>query len=171
MALQGSLSNFAGGALILLFRPIKVGELIEAQGVIGHVKEIQMFTTQISTPHNKLAIVPNGALANGNIINFSRQGLIRADINISIANDQNIEKARKVILDTMQQHPKVLKSPQPTVNVSNIDGGAVKLDILPCCNPEDYWDVFYQLHEQFYNNLAAANIAGPIPHRVIINKA
>ena len=93
LALQGSLSNFAGGVLIMIFKPYKIGDLIEAQGVLGAVKEIEIFTTKLITPQNKLAIVPNGAMANGNIINYTAEGKMRVDTTIGIGYDEDIKKA------------------------------------------------------------------------------
>jgi len=170
MALQGSLANFAGGALILLFRPIKVGELIEAQGVTGHVKEIQMFTTILATPHNKMAVIPNGALANGNIINFSRLGSVRVDIDLPISGDQDIDKVRSAVVQVMQNNSKVLKTPAPTANINKIEGGITHFILLPYCTPEDYWDVFFGVQEDVKKALGHSNIALPMPHQVVIHK-
>ncbi len=170
MALQGSLANFAGGALILLFRPIKVGELIEAQGVTGHVKEIQMFTTILATPHNKMAIIPNGSLANGNIINYTRLGNVRVDIDLPIAGDQDIDTVRNTVLQVMSNHPKVLKTPAPSANINKIEGGITHFILLPYSNPEDYWDVFFGIQEDVKKALSHGNIALPMPHQVVIHK-
>lgn len=112
MALQGSLGNFAGGALILLFRPFKVGDLIEAQGNVGHVKEISLFTTHIVTGTNRLVIIPNGPLSNGNIINHSALGSVRVDFDIHISNKFAIEETRAVVMEVLNNHPSVLKRQQ-----------------------------------------------------------
>jgi len=117
LALQGSLSNFAGGVLIMIFKPYKIGDLIEAQGVLGAVKEIEIFTTKLITPQNKLAIVPNGAMANGNIINYTAEGKMRVDTTIGIGYNEDIKKAKEVLLGVLTSNPKVLKNPAPSVNV------------------------------------------------------
>ena len=98
MALQGSLSNFAGGVLIMIFKPYKIGDLIQTQGEIGVVKEIEIFTTKLTTPENKLAIIPNGAMANGNIVNFTAEGLMRVDLTIGVGYDEDIKKTKDVLL-------------------------------------------------------------------------
>jgi small conductance mechanosensitive channel len=112
LALQGTLANFAGGTLILLFKPYKVGDLIEAQGVLGVVKEIQIFTTVMLTPENKTAIIPNGAMANGNIINYSHDGKMRVDLTFGISYGEPLDKARKVLEEVMANDPLVLASNQ-----------------------------------------------------------
>ena len=124
LALQGTLANFAGGTLILLFKPYKVGDLVEAQGVLGVVKEIQIFTTVLLTPDNKTAIVPNGAMANGNITNYTREGSIRVDLTFGLNYASPLPKAREALMAVMQAHPLVLKSPAPSVNIAklNIEG-------------------------------------------------
>jgi small conductance mechanosensitive channel len=113
LALQGSLANFAGGVLIMIFKPFKVGDLIEAQGEIGSVKEIQIFVTKIVTPGNKLAIIPNGTLSNGNIVNYTEEGKLRVDLTIGVSYDADIKRTREVLLNAMTSNPKVLKDPAP----------------------------------------------------------
>ncbi|MCB0794340.1 MAG: mechanosensitive ion channel [Flavobacteriales bacterium] len=165
LALQGTLSNFAGGVLILLFRPYKVGDLIEAQGVLGNVKEIQLFTTVLLTPENKTAIVPNGAMANGNIINFTAEGRVRVDLTIGISYDSDVRKAREVLLKVMQDQPEVMKDPAPMVAVSNLNDSSVDLAVRPHCDPVHYWDVYFTTLEQGKLALDAAGITIPFPQR------
>ena len=118
LALQGSLANFAGGVLIILFKPFRVDDIINAQGEIGVVKDIQLFTTQIITPNNKRVIIPNGTLANGNIVNLSAEGTLRVDLTIGVGYNENIKQTKEVLMKVLTSHPKVLKDPLPTVNVS-----------------------------------------------------
>ncbi len=170
LALQGSLSNFAGGVLIMIFRPYKIGDVIEAQGVLGAVKEIEIFTTKLTTPENKLAIVPNGAMANGNIINYTAEGKIRVDITIGIGYDEDIKQAKDVLLEVLTSNPKVLKDPAPTVNVSNLGESSVDLAVRSFSTPGDYWDVYFATMENCKLALDAAGIEIPYPHAVEIQK-
>jgi small conductance mechanosensitive channel len=170
LALQGSLSNFAGGVLIMIFRPYKIGDLIEAQGVLGVVKEIEIFTTKLTTPQNKLAIVPNGAMANGNIINYTVEGMMRVDITIGIGYDENIKNAKEVLLGVLTSNPKIMEDPAPSVNVSQLGDSSVDLAVRPYCTPEDYWDVYFTTLENCKLALDDAGIEIPYPHAVEIQK-
>ncbi|TPN82335.1 mechanosensitive ion channel family protein [Aquimarina algicola] len=170
LALQGSLSNFAGGVLIIIFRPYKIGDLIEAQGVLGVVKEIEIFTTKIITPQNKLAIVPNGALANGNIINYTVEGKMRVDITIGIGYNEDMKQAKEILLKELVTNPLVLKDPQPSVNVSNLGESSVDLAVRPYCHPDHYWDVYFETLENCKLALDKAGIEIPYPHSVEIQK-
>ncbi len=170
LALQGSLSNFAGGVLIMIFKPYKIGDLIEAQGVLGVVKQIEIFTTKLSTPESKLAIVPNGAMANGNIINYTAQGMIRVDTVIGIGYDEDIKKAKEVLMEVLTSNPKVLKDPAPSVNVLELADSSVNFAVRPYATPEDYWDVYFATYEGCKLALDKAGIEIPYPHEVQINK-
>jgi len=170
LALQGSLSNFAGGVLIMIFKPYKIGDLIEAQGVIGVIKEIQIFTTKLVTPQNKLAIVPNGAMANGNIINYTEEGKIRVDTVVGVGYGEDIKKAKEVLLAVLTANPKVLKDPAPSVNVSELADSSVNFAVRPFCKPQDYWDVYFGTLEDCKLALDKAGIEIPYPHRVQIQK-
>lgn len=161
LALQGTLANFAGGTLILLFKPYKVGDLIEAQGVLGEVKEIQIFTTVVLTPDNKTAILPNGALANGNIINYTREGSIRVDLTFGIAHSAPVAQVRELLLEVMRAHPKVLRSPEPSVNVARITLEGAELAVRPYCAQPDYWTVYFDIYEQGLAALQKAGVEGP----------
>ena len=129
LALQGSLANFAGGVLLIIFKPFKIGDLIEAQGVTGVVKEIEIFTTKLTTPDNKLAIVPNGAMGNGNIVNYTAEGKIRVDTIVGIGYDEDIKKAKNVLMEVLTSNPKVLQDPAPSVNVANLGDSSVDLAV------------------------------------------
>ncbi|TLF44059.1 mechanosensitive ion channel family protein [Maribacter aurantiacus] len=170
LALQGSLSNFAGGVLIMIFKPYKIGDLIEAQGVLGSVKEIEIFTTKLITPQNKLAIVPNGALANGNIINYTAEGKMRVDTVVGVDYGSNIKKTKEVLLEMLKANPKVLDDPAPSVNVEELADSSVNLAVRPYCKPEDYWDVYFATIEGTKEALDKAGIEIPYPHEVQINK-
>lgn len=169
-ALNGSLGNLAGGVMLLLFKPFKVGDYIEAQGMAGVVKEMGIFNTTILSAENKTIFLPNGGLSTGVITNCTSAGFLRVDLQMAIAPDQSIEKARKVAIETMLQHPKVLKSPEPEVNVNRVGDGMVTLAIRPYTAQPDYWEVYFAVQELVKNAFDANNIAGPTPTRIIINK-
>ncbi len=165
MALQGSLGNFAGGAIIMIFKPFKVGDLVETQGVFGEVQEIQIFNTKILTPSNKTAFIPNGALSNGNVINYSTKGQFRVDLTIGISYNANIKEAKKILLEVMDRDPNVLKNPAPTVNVTELADSAVNLAVRPWTKPVKYWDVYFDTLEECKIALDKANIEIPFPQR------
>ncbi|SDQ67824.1 mechanosensitive ion channel family protein [Flagellimonas zhangzhouensis] len=170
LALQGSLSNFAGGVLLMIFKPYKIGDLIEAQGVLGVVKGIEIFTTKLVTPQNKLAIVPNGAMANGNIINYTAEGKMRVDTVIGVGYGEDIKKTKEVLLKVLTSNPKVLEDPAPSVNVMELADSSVNFAVRPFCKPEDYWDVYFNTYENCKLALDAAGIEIPYPHQVEIHK-
>lgn len=170
LALQGSLANFAGGVLIIIFKPYKIGDLIEAQGTLGVVKEIEIFTTKLLTPDNKLSIVPNGAMANGNIVNYTAEGQIRVDTVVGVGYDEDIKKTKEVLMQVLTSNPKVMKEPAPSVNVCELADSSVNFAVRPYCRPEDYWDVYFGTIENTKLALDAANIEIPYPHGVEIQK-
>ena len=165
LALQGSFSNFAGGILILLFKPFKVGDFIEAQGEKGDVKEIQIFNTKIITPRNRVAVIPNGILSNGLIKNYTEEGKLRVDIAIGISYDSDIKQAREILLKVLNDHPKTLKFPKPVVLVTDLGDSSVNLGVRPWATPGDYWDVYFECIEQCKEALDEANISIPFPQR------
>lgn len=169
LALQGTLANFAGGTLILLFKPYKLGDLIEAQGVLGNVKEIQIFTTVLLTPENKTAIIPNGAMANGNIINYSADGRMRVDLSFTVGNDESIIKVREVLNASMASNPLVLKEPIPSVTVNKLTMDGVELAVRPWCDPAHYWDVYFGTYEQGRDALISAGVKGPQKEMLVRN--
>ncbi len=170
LALQGSLSNFAGGVLIMIFKPYRIGDLIEAQGTLGEVKEIEIFTTKLVTPDNKLAIVPNGAMANGNIINYTAEGKMRVDLTVGVGYGEDIKTAKEVLLEVLTSDPKVLKDPAPSVNVSELADSSVNFAVRPYAAPADYWDVYFGTLENCKLALDKAGIEIPYPHAVEIQK-
>lgn len=170
LALQGSLANFAGGALIMIFKPFKIGDLIEAQGEVGVVKEIEIFTTKLTGLSNREIIIPNGALSNGNIINFSSEGTRRVDLTFGVAYDADIKQTKDVLMNVLKAHPKVLKDPTPTVNVSELADSSVNFAVRPWCKTEDYWTVYFDITENTKIALDKAGIEIPYPHSVEIQK-
>jgi small conductance mechanosensitive channel len=170
LALQGSLANFAGGALIMIFKPFKVGDLIEAQGEIGTVKEIQIFVTKLITPGNKLAIIPNGTLSNGNIKNYTEEGKLRVDLVFGIGYDEDIKKAKEVFMAVLKNNPNVLQEPAPTVNVLALADSSVNFAVRPWATPENYWNVYFSVTEEVKLALDLAGIEIPYPHQVEIKR-
>ena len=170
LALQGSLANFAGGTLIMIFKPFKVGDLIEAQGELGVVKEIQIFVTKLNSPQNKLVIIPNGTLSNGNIINYTEEGKLRVDLTFGVGYDEDIKKTKEVLMDIMTKNEKVLSDPEPTVNVSELADSSINFAVRPWTKPEHYWDVYFEVLEDGKYALDKAGIEIPYPHRVEIRK-
>ncbi len=170
MALQGSLANFAGGVLLMIFKPFKIGDLIEAQGELGSVKEIEIFTTKLVTPQNKLVIIPNGALSNGNITNYSEEGILTIFHTIGVSYDADIKQAKKVLLDVLKSQDKVLSDPAPMVEVSGLGESSVDFAVRPSVKTADYWAVYFATLELSKEALDAAGIEIPYPHSVEIQK-
>ncbi|CAH8281372.1 small conductance mechanosensitive channel [Mariniflexile fucanivorans] len=170
LALQGSLGNFAGGVLIMIFKPFKIGDLIEAQGEIGVVKQIEIFTTKLIGLSNKEIIIPNGALSNGNIVNYTTEGTRRVDLTFGVGYDSDIKKTKEVLMKVITSHPKVIETPAPTVNVSELADSSVNFAVRPWCKTEDYWTVYFDVTENTKIALDAAGIEIPYPHQVEIHK-
>ena len=158
LSLQGSLSNFAGGMLIILFEPFKVGDTIEAQGQIATVLEIQIFVTKLVTANNQTIFIPNGILSNGTIINYSTQGQRRADLTIAISYETDIKKAKEIIAEVMRSNPKVLTTTAPEVGVKNLTDNAIQLAVRPWAKNEDFGAVFSETLENCKLAFDAAGI-------------
>lgn len=163
LALQGTLSNFAGGVMILLFKPFNVGDLIETQGHLGSVKEIHIFVTILLTPENKTVIIPNSSVSNGDIVNYTTEGLIRVDMVFGISYEANIKAAKDVLMGIIENHPKVLKDPAPFVGVKELADSSVNLAVRPYTKPGDYWDVYFYVYEEGKIALDKAGIRIPFP--------
>src|SRR5688572_28750038 len=170
LALQGSLANFAGGVLTLVFKPFKVGDLIESGGQTGVVREIQIFNTILLTPDNKTVILPNGAVSNGTIINYSKHGSLRVDITIGVAPDNNIATVRQIAMDVMTSHPKVLKDPAPSFIINKMGDGMITLIVRPYATVADYWDVYFGVQEEIKLAFEKNNVTPPVPTRLLIQK-
>ena len=170
LALQGSLSNFAGGVLIMLFKPFRVGDLIEAQGELGTVKEIEIFTTKLLNPQNKLVIIPNGALSNGNIINYTAEGVLTIFHEIGVSYDADIRQTKEVLMNVLTSQEKVLRDPPPSVSVCALADSSVNFAVRPTVKAEHYWDVYFATLENAKKALDAAGIEIPYPHSVEIHK-
>jgi small conductance mechanosensitive channel len=165
LSLQGSLSNFAGGVLIIMFKPFKLGDYIEAQGVAGTVKQIQIFVTQLATVDNQFIFIPNGVLSNGTITNFTYATNRRADLTIGISYSSNIKKAKEIILEIMNNHPLVLKDPAPIVLVKDLAESSINLAVRPWAELPNFFDMRSEILEAIKNAFDSEGIGIPFPQR------
>lgn len=165
LALQGTLANFAGGVLILLLKPFRVGDIVEVNGYLGHVQEIQIFLTKIVTRQNQVVVIPNGELSNNTLKNWSVMGHIRVDLVLGISYNDNIKAARDLLVETLKNSPHVLQTPAPFVGVDELGDNSVNLVIRPWCNPEDYWKVRFQVLEDCKMALDKEGFSIPFPQR------
>jgi small conductance mechanosensitive channel len=165
LALQGSLGNFAGGVLVLLFKPFKVGDFIDAQGIAGTVAEIQIFSTIIKTADNKVIIVPNGAVSNGVITNYSKEATRRVDFVFGIGYGDDIKKAKEVIARLVDADERALKDPAAKIVVSELADSSVNITCRVWVNAADYWGVKFDLTENVKLTFDAEGISFPFPQQ------
>lgn len=163
LALSGTLQNFAGGVLILLLKPYKVGDFIEAQGYSGTVKEIQIFNTIINTPDNKAIIIPNGGLSTSSINNFSLEQKRRIDWSIGVAYGTDFEKAKEAILSILKSDERVYEDPAPVVFINELADSSVNLTVRAWCASSEYWNLYFLMNELFYSRLPEQGIEFPFP--------
>ena len=163
LALQGSLSNFAGGVLILLFKPFKVEDLIEAQGYLGTVHKIQIFNTILKTPDNKTVIIPNGPLSNSSVVNYTTEPQRRVDMTFGIGYNDDIKKAKKVLSSIISKDKRILKDPEPQVVVSELGDSSVNFAVRVWCKGADYWNVRFAMHENVKLEFDKNKISIPFP--------
>ena len=163
LALQGSLSNFAAGILIVIYRPYKVGDYIEAGNHAGTVKDIQIFSTVLKTPDNKIVVVPNGSIMNGSIVNYSDQDTRRVDLIISCSYEDDIDKVRSVLEDILKKEKRVLKDPKPQIAVTELADSSVNFIFRPWVKRTDYLPVYYSLLEEVKKRFDKEGISIPYP--------
>jgi small conductance mechanosensitive channel len=163
LALQGSLSNFASGVLMVLFRPCRVGDYVEAAGIAGTVNEITIFSTKLLTPDNKLIIAPNSAMMDGTIINYSAMDKRRVDLVIGVSYDANLADTKKILTQIVESNQYVLKDPAYTIAVSELADSSVNFVVRPWVKGSDYWPAYFELLEQIKIALDEANIGIPYP--------
>lgn len=161
MALQGTLQNFAGGVIILLLKPFKVGDYIDSAGVQGTVKHIQIFNTIVETPDKKMVIAPNTDLATKTLVNYSRSENRRVDIKVGIAYGESVDSARAALLELAKSYSKVIEEPAPMVVVTALADSAVSLELRVWVKNADYWDTFFYLNQAVYDKLNAVGISIP----------
>ena len=162
MAFSGTLSNFAGGVMILVFKQFKVGEFIAAQNEQGTVKEIQIFNTYLTTPDNKIIILPNGPLANGNIVNYTRAETRRVDFNFAMAYGDQLELAKEVLMKFINEDERILKDPEPFIGLGIFALNSVDINVRVWTKQEDYWAVHFSINERFYNEFHENGLQ--VPH-------
>ncbi len=163
LALQGSLSNFAGGIMILLFKPFRTGDYIESGDVKGTVADITVFYTVLTTPDNKVIHCPNGALSNTEVINFSEKETRRLDIPASCAYGTDTDLVKRVLTEVAEAHPLVLKDPAPAAKLDKCNDSSLDFFLRVWCNNSDYWTVYYELTEQVKAALDSNHIDIPYP--------
>lgn len=167
LALQGSLANFAGGVLILTFKPYQVGDVVETQGVIGKVQSIQIFNTIMLTPENRTAIIPNGPISNDKVINYTKAGMLRTEIAVGISYDADIQKAKDIILNLLKADDRVHNDPAPAVVVTSLGDNSVNLSVRAYSIPDNSWPLFFDKIEKIKVALDDAGIGIPYPQRDI----
>lgn len=163
MALSGTLQNFAGGVIILLLKPFKVNDFLEAQGFTGTVKEILIFNTILLTPDNRTVIIPNGPLATGPMINYTRQELRRVDFTFGIGYGDSTEEARNVISRIIESDPRILKYPAPFIEVLTLGASSVDMAVRVWVKTEDYWGVYFSMQDSVYNEFNRTGLNIPYP--------
>ncbi len=162
MALQGTLGHFASGVLILLFKPYRVGDLVDIQNVVGHVEEIQIFNTIIQTLDNKKVIMPNGVATSGIMTNLSEKGKLRVDLNVAMPYEEDFDKIQGIILNALKNTDKVLVD-EPTVEIEKFDANNILLAVRPYSTPEDYWDVYFGAYRNIKKALGSEGISVAYP--------
>lgn len=170
MALSGNLQNLAGGLIILLFKPYKVGDYVDAQGVSGTVKEIQIFHTVLITPDNKIIYVPNGSLSSGSVTNYSLSQLRRVDWTVGVEYGTEIEKVRQTVLDLIKKDGRILTEPAPFIALSALADSSVNITIRVWVKNEDYWGVFFDMNQNIYEVFNREGISFPFP-QVTVHQA
>lgn len=163
MALSGTLQNFAGGVIILIFKPFKVGDFIEAQGYMGTVKEISIFTTRLNTVDKKLIIIPNGPLSTGSLTNFSAEPQRRVDWTFGMAYGEDVENFKKAMNEFIAEDSRILKDPAPFIGLSELADSTVNFAVRVWVNSPDYWDVFFQMNEKVYQRFGDYKLSIPFP--------
>ena len=163
MAFSGTLGNFAGGVMILIFRPYKVGDLILAQGEQGIVQQIQIFNTILLTLDNKTVIIPNGALANGNITNFTHQEIRRVDFTVGIAYGDDYDTAKATLQRFIDEDERILGDQNNFIGLGNLGDSSVNITLRAWCKTEDYWDVFFLMNERIYKEFGQNGLNIPFP--------
>jgi small conductance mechanosensitive channel len=165
LALQGSLANFAAGILLIVFRPIKVDDFVEAAGVTGVVERVDIFTTQLKTPDNKTVIIPNAQLTSNNITNYTAKGTRRVDLVIGVSYSDNIDKVRSLIEDELKKDDRILTEPAPTIVVLELADSSVNFGVRPWTKADDYWGVHFGLTENLKKRFDAEGVSIPFPQR------
>jgi small conductance mechanosensitive channel len=168
LALQGAMSNLAAGVMLMIFRPYKAGDFVEAAGRFGMVEEISLFTTVLGTFDNQQIILPNGKVWGEEIINHSHHAVRGVDMHFGVSYDSDLDKTREVIMSVLENHPHVLKDPAPFVEVETLNDSSVDFLVRPFCDGANYFSLLYSIPEQIKKALDAAGLEIPFPHRKVI---
>lgn len=163
LALKDSLSNFASGVMIVIFRPFKLGDFVEVAGVSGKIEEIRIFSTFVVTGDNKLVIIPNGQITSDSIINHSAKSERRVDIPMGVSYEDDLKSARNIMMDIMHEHPLILENPAPSILMTELADSSVNFSVRPWAKTGDYWVVYSDLLEQFKAGLEAGGCNLPYP--------
>lgn len=163
LAMSGTLQNFAGGVMLLIFKPFKVGDVIDAQGYIGTVSQIQIFNTILKTPDNKTIIIPNGGLSTSSMVNFSTEAKRRVDWTIGVGYGDDLDKAREVIKRLCDEDERILKDPEVFIAVSALADSSVNFAVRAWVNAPDYWGVYFEMNEKVYKTFAKEGLNIPFP--------
>ncbi|EOW9231326.1 small-conductance mechanosensitive channel MscS [Vibrio cholerae] len=171
LALQGSLSNFAAGVLIVAFRPFKSGDYVEIGGIVGFVDSIQIFQTVLKSPDNKMVVVPNSAVIGGAITNYSRHETRRVDMVIGVSYKSDLQKTKRVLRETLEKDPRILKDPDMSIGVLTLADSSINFVVRPWCKTSDYWAVYFDSMQAIKEALDANGIEIPFPQMdVHLNK-
>ena len=165
LALQGSLSNFASGVMLVLFRPFKVGDYIEAGGTSGTVEEMLIFSTKMKTPDNKAVFVPNGSITGGTIVNYSAKDTRRVDLVFGVSYEDDISKVKQIIDEVLNADDRILKDPAPTVGLAELGESSVNFVVRPWVSAADYWAVRFSLNETMKLRFDQEGVSIPYPQR------
>ena len=165
LALQGSLANFAAGFLIMLLRPFKIGDYIEAAGTAGSVENIQIFNTELKTPDNRKVIIPNSLVTSGNVVNYSAKPTRRVDLGVRISHGDDIDTAKAVMAQLLSEDERILAEPAPNIRVGALGESSIDLIVRPWVKSADYWDVYWDLTEKIKKRLDREGITIPFPQR------
>ena len=163
LALQGSLQNLASGVMLIVFRPFNDGDLVETAGVLGVVETIGIFTTTMRTGDNREIIIPNGEIFGGTITNFSKRSTRRVDMVFGIGYDDDIKKAKDILTRILEEDERILRDPAPLVAVAELADSSVNFNVRPWCKTEDYWNVYFDIHEKVKLTFDAEGISIPYP--------
>lgn len=167
MALSGTLQNFAGGVIILLLKPYRVGDYIEAQNQAGTVKEIQIFNTVLTTPDNRTIFIPNGSLSTGIVMNYSHQVNRRVELIVGISYGQDFDKAKQVISGILIQDSRILKDPEQFIAINKLNDSSVDIIIRVWTPKEEFWNVYFDLNEKIYKTFSEEGIDIPFPQLTV----
>lgn len=167
MALSGNLQNFAGGLIVLLFKPYRVGDYIESQGQSGTVREIQIFHTILVTVDNKVIYIPNGALSSGTVTNYSRESTRRVDFTIGVEYGTDYQKVQQTVQQIIAAEKRILQTPQPFIALSALDASSVNFTVRVWVNAEDYWNVKFDVNRAIYDEFNKAGISFPFPQLTV----